>query len=247
MSREIPIITVDGPSGAGKGTLCQKLAQYYGFHLLDSGAIYRIAALAVCNLQVSIEDESAVLRVIETLDIQFKTVDQKIAVFLDGKEVSSQIRTERVGMAASKIAALGNVRAALLERQRHFAQSPGLIADGRDMGTTVFPNADVKVFLTATAEERARRRYQQLLSSGVDADFEAILSDIQLRDEQDSKRAVSPLKACTSAVSIDSSEMTIDAVFEKIVEYADSILVVDGKRFVPSGASSSIGEKNSAL
>lgn len=212
------VITIDGPSGSGKGTLSQMLARHLGYHLLDSGALYRLVALAAMKKGVDLTNEEAVSQVATRLDVIFSLEnDESAQILLEGVKVTDAIRQEAVSMAASKVAAYPSVRAALLERQRAFAIAPGLIADGRDMGTTVFPAAQVKVFLTASAEARAERRYKQLCSKGESVDMTELVQDIRERDERDSNRAISPLKPARDAVIIDSTAMTIDEVFTKIL------------------------------
>lgn len=215
-----PVITVDGPSGAGKGTLCRLLAEKTGFHLLDSGAIYRLCALASLKSGCDLEDQSAVGELARKLDIAFKLVNGATQILLAGEEVSTAIREERIGLLASKVAAYAPVRAALLERQRDFCRAPGLVADGRDMGTVVFPGAALKVFLTASAEERAKRRARQLELAGKAADYAKILQDIQQRDESDRNRENSPLVAASDALELDSTLLPIDQVFDRVYQKA---------------------------
>lgn len=217
----IPVVTIDGPSGAGKGTICRLVAQKTGYSLLDSGALYRLAAVASLNAAIDLDDESAVADIAAKLDIQFVAESASTRVMLDGEDVSSDIRTERAGMAASKVAAYPQVREALLQRQRDFCKAPGLVADGRDMGTVVFPDSPVKIFLTASSEERANRRLKQLEDAGVSADYEKILADIQARDEQDSSRASAPLKPADDALILDSTTMDIDAVLRAVLTEID--------------------------
>lgn len=212
MSDTTPVITVDGPSGAGKGTLCKALAEQLGWHLLDSGAIYRVLAMAALHHHVDIESEEALVPLAAHLDVQFKSVDGQIRVILEGEDVSNDIRTETVGNTASRAAAFPRVREALLRRQRAFRAAPGLIADGRDMGTVVFPDAPVKIFLDASAEERANRRMLQLQGKGFDVNFEHLLAEIRERDYRDRNRAVAPLKAAPDALVLDSTEMPIEQV-----------------------------------
>ncbi len=217
----ISVVTIDGPSGAGKGTICRLVAQKTGYSLLDSGALYRLAAIASLNAAIDLNDESAVADLVAKLDIQFIAESNTTRVMLDGEDVSTDIRTERAGMAASKVAAYPQVREALLQRQRDFCKAPGLVADGRDMGTVVFPDAPVKIFLTASSEERANRRLKQLEETGVSADYEKILADIQARDEQDSNRASAPLKPADDALMLDSTTMDIDAVLRAVLTEID--------------------------
>jgi len=212
------VITIDGPSGSGKGTLSQMLARHLGYHLLDSGALYRLVALAAMKKNVDLSNEQAVSDVAKTLDVIFCIENKESAqILLEGIAVGDEIRQEAVSMAASQVAAYVGVRAALLARQRAFAVEPGLVADGRDMGTTVFPNAHTKLFLTASAEARAERRFKQLCLKGEPVDMAVLVNDIRDRDERDSNRAISPLKPAEDAVIIDSTAMTIDEVFTKMV------------------------------
>lgn len=217
------VITIDGPSGAGKGTVCQLVARKLGYHLLDSGALYRLTALAAEKQGVAFENSEGLASVAAQLDVVFRPTDAGVAVELSGEDVTRAIRQEHVGMNASKVAAIQPVRDALLQRQRDFAQGLGLVADGRDMGTTVFPQAPVKVFLTASAEERARRRVLQLQQAGQSADFDQILCDIEARDRQDTERSSSPLKPAGDAVLLDSTELTIEQVQDRVLELVASI------------------------
>lgn len=212
------VITIDGPSGSGKGTLSQMLARHLGYHLLDSGALYRLVALAAMKKGVDLNSEEAVSQVATGLDVIFSLEnDESAQILLEGVKATDEIRQEAVSMAASKVAAYAGVRIALLERQRAFAVAPGLIADGRDMGTTVFPHAQVKLFLTASAEARATRRYKQLCTKGESVDMAELVRDIRERDERDSNRTISPLRPAGDAVIIDSTSMTINEVFTRIL------------------------------
>ena len=213
------IITVDGPSGAGKGTLCYALAEKLGFALLDSGAIYRVTALAALKRAVDLNDEFQLAELARNLNIEFLPVDGEVNIMLDGMNVSSLIRTQEVAEAASKIAVFPQVRAALLQLQQDFAKNEGLIADGRDMGTVVFPNAQVKLFLDASAEERAKRRYKQLQNKGINGNFAQILAEIQERDFRDRNREVAPLKPADDAFLLDSTTLSIDEVIAQALAY----------------------------
>ncbi|EMD1174054.1 cytidylate kinase [Vibrio harveyi] len=224
MSSQTPVVTVDGPSGAGKGTLCMLLAKKLGFHLLDSGAIYRVLALAAIHHGVDIESEDALVPLATHLDVQFVAEGDLVKVILEGEDVSGELRKEETGMAASKVAALPRVREALLRRQRAFEAAPGLVADGRDMGTVVFTGAQAKIFLDASAEERANRRLKQLQDKGLDVRFADLLSEIQERDDRDRNRPVAPLRPAEDALVLDSTSMTIDEVVEKALQYIESKL-----------------------
>ncbi|MEC6822175.1 MULTISPECIES: (d)CMP kinase [Photobacterium] len=221
MSTHAPVITVDGPSGAGKGTLCMLLAEKLGWNLLDSGAIYRVLALAALHHGVDTESEDALVPLAAHLDVQFVAEGDLVRVILEGEDVSDTLRTEKVGNAASKVAALPRVREALLRRQRAFNEHPGLVADGRDMGTVVFTSAEVKIFLDASAEERATRRMNQLQKKGLDVSFSSLLSEIQERDYRDRNRAVAPLRPADDALVLDSTEMSIEQVLEKVLAYVN--------------------------
>ncbi|MEZ8654292.1 (d)CMP kinase [Vibrio splendidus] len=224
MPSQSPVITVDGPSGAGKGTLCMLLADKLGFHLLDSGAIYRVLALAAIHHGVDTESEDALVPLATHLDVQFIAEGDLVKVILEGEDVSGELRKEGTGMAASKVAALPRVREALLRRQRAFSAAPGLVADGRDMGTVVFPEAEAKIFLDASAEERASRRLKQLQQKGLDVKFDDLLSEIQERDDRDRNRPVAPLRPAEDALVLDSTSMNIEQVVEKALHYIESKL-----------------------
>ncbi|UUM31378.1 (d)CMP kinase [Vibrio japonicus] len=226
MSSHTPVVTVDGPSGAGKGTLCMLLSKKLGFHLLDSGAIYRVLALAAIHHGVDLESEDALVLLATHLDVQFVAEGDLVKVILEGEDVSRELRKEETGMAASKVAALPRVREALLRRQRAFAEGVGLVADGRDMGTVVFPQAEAKIFLDASAEERAHRRLKQLQGKGLDGKFDDLLSEIQERDDRDRNRPVAPLRPAEDALLLDSTTMSIDEVVEKALQYIESKLAV---------------------
>lgn len=216
------IITVDGPSGAGKGTLCYALAQKLGFDFLDSGAIYRITALAATKKAIPLDNENALAEIGQNLDVQFIPQDGEVNVILNGEKVGDQIRTAEAGQNASKVAAFPKVRQALLQRQRDFASEKGLIADGRDMGTVVFPEAQIKLFLDASAEERAKRRVKQLQSKGFNANFDEILAEIKERDFRDRNRAVAPLVPAADALLLDSTNLSIDEVIQQALDYISS-------------------------
>lgn len=214
----MPVITVDGPSGAGKGTISHMLADRLGWHLLDSGALYRVTGQACVIEGVSWEDHSAVAEIARHLDVQFILADSgEILVEYKGVDVSAAMRTEEGGRGASTVAAIPAVREALLARQRDFMQPPGLVADGRDMGTVVFRDAPLKFFLTASAEERAERRYKQLIAKGESVSLPRLLADIQERDERDSNRAIAPLVPAEDAIVIDSSDTPVTEVFEQVL------------------------------
>lgn len=218
----IPVVTVDGPSGAGKGTLSSLLAEKLGYHLLDSGAIYRVLAVATLHHDLPTDDEEAIVPLATGLDVSFETEDGHRRIVLEGEDVTDDIRTEEVGAVASSIAALPRIREALLRRQRAFQESPGLIADGRDMGTVVFPDAGVKIFLTASAEARAQRRFDQLKDKGMDVNIARLLTDIKARDERDMNRSVAPLVPAEDAIVIDSTDLDINQVFDKAMEIVKS-------------------------
>ena len=216
----IPVITIDGPSGVGKGTVCKFLAKTLGWHLLDSGALYRVLALAAVRHQVDFDNEDALVALAAHLDVQFKPQENSelVSVILESEKVDGILRTEKTGNDASQIATLPRVREALLRRQRAFLQKPGLIADGRDMGTIVFSEATLKFFLDASTEERAKRRYKQLIGKGVNASIRALSDDIQQRDERDRNRSVAPLVPAADAVVIDTTSLSVVEVIDSIMK-----------------------------
>ena len=226
----MPVITVDGPSGSGKGTVCRLLADKLGWDVLDSGAIYRVLSLAALHHQIALDNEEGLVPLAANLDVQFLVDSQTNAgkVILEGEDVTTTIRNEEVGAAASKVAALPRVREALLRRQRAFRTENGLIADGRDMGTVVFQDAPLKIYLTASAEERARRRFVELNTRGLDVTLSGLLQDIQARDERDMNRAVAPLVPAEDAIEIDTSELNAQQVVDKVITLLD-IAISEGK------------------
>ena len=226
MNEQVPVITVDGPSGAGKGTVAKIIADQLGWHLLDSGAIYRVLAVAIQHHNVNVEQEEPLIPLAAHLDVQFEvTGGEAVKIILEGENVTHAIRSEEIGELASKVAAFPRVREALLRRQRAFKTSPGLVADGRDMGTVVFPDAPVKVFLTASAEERAERRFKQLKEKGFDVKIGRLLDDIRQRDERDQNRKVAPLVPAEGALVIDSTDLSIDEVVSKILSFSNEKLM----------------------
>ena len=214
MTGAAPVICIDGPSGAGKGTLSQRLATDLGWHLLDSGALYRVVGFAGRLAAISLEDSDAVAGIARSLDVDFRPTDGGVSVWLSGEDVTAHLRTEEGGRDASTVAALPAVREALLLRQQELARPPGLIADGRDMGTVVFPLAPLKIFLTASAEARAERRFHQLQGMGESVSLARLLTDIQQRDVRDESRTVSPLVPAEDAIIIDSTALTADEVLQ---------------------------------
>ena len=226
MTKNIPVIAVDGPSGVGKGTLCQALANHFNWHLLDSGAIYRVLALSALKKNIALDDINQLTKLALNLPLTFDSSHDDVKVLLAGVDVSKDIRTEQTGGAASKVAAINEVRTALLQRQRDFRQLPGLIADGRDMGTVVFTDAPVKIFLDASAQSRAERRMKQLQDKQIHAKFHEILQEITARDERDRNRVVAPLKPAVDALIIDTTSLSIEDVFNQAIMYIKEKLVL---------------------
>ena len=212
----IPVLTIDGPSGAGKGTVSRAVANKLGWHYLDSGAIYRSLAIAVLKAKIDLQDIAAITDVAQAMQLEFECGDELI-VKLNGENITSQLGTETTGNSASIIAAYPDVRSVLLQKQKDFQQLPGLVADGRDMGTVVFPDAEYKAYLTASAEERAKRRYKQLIEKGIDANLEQITKEIEERDRRDQERKTAPLTLANDAHYIDSSNMPIEKVIEEVM------------------------------
>ena len=219
MESAIPVITIVGPTASGKGTVAARVANHLGFGLLDSGALYRLTALSALEAGVDLTDESALARLASKLDIRFEGEH----ILLSGHEVSDQIRVEAVGVAASKIATLAKVRSALVMLQHDFRRMPGLVADGRDMGTVIFPDAMLKVYLTASVEARAERRYKQLIDKGFSASMAPLLQDLRERDERDTQRAIAPLKPAEGAKLLDTSHMSINQAVEQVLGWYNDL------------------------
>jgi cytidylate kinase len=224
VTEAIPIITIDGPSGSGKGTVTERVAARLGWHVLDSGALYRLVGHAVETQGICFDNEKEISKIAHNLNVDFSAGE----IVLDGRVVTNDIRTETAGNNASKVAAMPAVRAALLAWQRDYAQPPGLVADGRDMGTTVFPSAGVKIFLTASALERAERRYKQLKEKGLPANLAALTAEIEERDARDRNREASPLVPAPGAIEIDSTELGIDEVVEMVLQAARDVYAESG-------------------
>ena len=222
MTESVPVITIDGPSGSGKGTIAQRVATRLGWRVLDSGALYRLLGLATAKAGVGFEDELKIIEIANKIKVDF----DGDSIRMDGQDVTDLIRTESAGNNASKVAAMPGVRAALLDWQRRYAEAPGLVADGRDMGTTVFPHAKVKIFLTASAEERAQRRHKQLKEKGLPANLAALTAEIEERDARDRGRAASPLVPAPDAIEIDSTGVDIEDVVEEVLRRARTAYAV---------------------
>ena len=213
----IPVIAIDGPGGSGKGTITTRLARHLGWHFLDSGALYRLTALAVMDKQADLGNEALLGELAANLEIYFQATEAGVLTLLDGQDVSDRLRQEDTGAMASRIAAIAPIRIALAGRQRKFRQPPGLVADGRDMGTVIFPDAKLKIFLTASAEIRAQRRYKQLKDKGESVNLTRLFREIKARDSRDQSRSIAPLRPAEDAVIIDSTSLSIDEVFEKVL------------------------------
>ncbi len=221
MTAPVPVIAIDGPTGSGKGTVSRGLARRLSWHLLDSGALYRLVALAARQRGVSFEDVAGLVSAAEAMDVTFSAAGSEEQVLLEGQDVTGRLRTEEAGADASRVGAIPEVRAALLERQRGFARSPGLVADGRDMGSVVFPEAVLKVFLTAAPEERAVRRYKQLSEKGIDVSLATLSRGIVERDQRDANRPIAPLRPAADARVLDSTGLTAEQVIETVLRWAD--------------------------
>ncbi len=218
MTASVPVITIDGPVGSGKGTIAARLAETLGWNLLDSGALYRLVAIAALDAGVKPEDAARSAGLAQRLDCEFSQARGEVIARLGGVDVRNRMRTNEVSTMASKVAAVPAVRAALAERQRAFAQPPGLVADGRDMGTVIFPGAQLKIYLTASVEARAERRYKQLKEKGENVNLSRLLRDIEARDHRDMNREVAPLRPAHDAVVVDSTGLSVDEVLEKVVK-----------------------------
>jgi cytidylate kinase len=223
----VPILTIDGPSGSGKGTVAREVAKTLGWHLLDSGALYRLVALAASRAGIDLTDVAGQVKMAQDMDVHFGVKpDGSEQVLLSGADVTGELRNEQAGNAASRVAAIPEVRQALSSRQHRFAQPPGLVADGRDMGTVIFPQAALKIFLTASAEERALRRYKQLKDKGLDVSLAALSREVAERDARDAGRKVAPLAAAPDAIQLDSTGIRVEEVVRRILRLA-------GERFGP--------------
>jgi len=219
----VPVICLDGPSGVGKGTICLAVAEHLGWHILDSGSLYRVTALQVSRLfpdsDVDSINKSQVYEIARNLSIEYAQDNGELIVLLDGEDITQLIRNEEIGAIASQVAAIPVVREALLARQRAFLKMPGLVADGRDMGTVVFPDAILKIYLTASAEERAQRRYKQLKDKGIDVNLSSLVEELRLRDERDMNRQAAPLKPASDAIIIDTTTLSIEQVTDEVMNW----------------------------
>ena len=219
MTTKVPVIAIDGPGGAGKGEISRAIARELGWHLLDSGALYRLVALSAIAKSADLADAQLLADLTRNLAVRFDNVGEYSRVFLGELDVTEDIRTEESGQAASVVASMPAVREALITRQRSFQQAPGLVADGRDMGSVVFPDAGLKIFLTASVEERARRRYKQLKDKGIDVSLPALSKDMQERDRRDSERSIAPLRACSDARVLDTTRLSIPDVVQTVLQW----------------------------
>ena len=223
------VICLDGPSGVGKGTICLAVAKKLGWHILDSGSLYRITALQVTRnfpeQEISTLDETQLAEIAKNLSVKYEEINNELAIFLDGEDITRLIRNEEIGSKASQIAAISPVREALLARQRAFLLTPGLIADGRDMGTVVFPQAVLKIYLTASAEERAQRRYKQLKDKGIDANLSSLVEELRIRDDRDMNRKAAPLKPASDAIIIDTTLLDIEQVTSEVMHWVSQRVV----------------------
>ena len=224
----VPVICLDGPSGVGKGTACLAVAKQLGWHILDSGSLYRITALQVARSfpsnEVNSLNDMQLTNIINNLKISYVEKDNQLMILLANEDISETIRAEEIGEKASQIAVVPAVRAALLDRQRDFLQPPGLVADGRDMGTVVFPDSPLKFYLTATAEERAQRRYKQLKDKGIDVNLSSLVEDLRQRDERDMNRDAAPLKPASDAIIIDTSSLNVEQVTNEVMQRVVQVL-----------------------
>lgn len=227
MSGRAPVVTIDGPVGSGKGTISLRLARALGWHLLDSGALYRLVAVKAMRSGAALDDAAALAELAAGLDFEFRVENEESRVLLEGEDVSGDLRREDVSAAASRVASVPAVREALSGRQRAFRKPPGLVADGRDMGTVIFPEADLKVFLTASVEERANRRYKQLKGKGESVNLPRLFREIEARDKRDSSRDVAPLKPAEDAIIIDSTDLNINEVVQKVYELVEKNVLTD--------------------
>jgi cytidylate kinase len=216
MTEHIPVLTLDGPSGVGKGTICLRVAAELGWHILDSGSLYRLTAL-IANRNLFFNNAAQLVEIAENIDVNYTAENGQLKIVLGDEDVTDLIRAEEVGVTASKIAVIPELREALLDRQKAFAKAPGLVADGRDMGSVVFPQADLKIFLTASPEERAKRRYKQLKDKGIGANLPELVVELEERDKRDSTREASPLVAAEDAVTIDTTQLGIEEVFSEVM------------------------------